>query len=142
MTDAPAREWWELRLPWRRPPLSANDRPHWSTRNRLNQEIKTAAWALSKQARIPRLQAVTLELVWYPGNNRRCDGENIAPTLKALTDGLVSAKVLPDDNSERVLRSSCRAVPRRADPWDSPTPRMILIVRDASVLAPLPHYAP
>lgn len=133
---------WQLRLPWRRPPISLNDRLHHMVRNRLNQEIKQAAWALAKQAKVPPLTAVLLELAWYPGNNRRADGDNLAPTMKALTDGLVAAKVLPDDDGGRVLASTLRAVPRRADPWDSATPRMVLIIRDASVLAPIPHYAP
>lgn len=141
MTTA-AVDTWKLPLPWRRPPLSANDRPHWTVRNRINQEIKTAAWALAKSKRVPHLDAVILELVWYPGNNRHHDGDNMAPTLKALTDGLVAAKVLADDNGERVLDARLRAVPRRLDPFDGNEPRMILVIRDASALAPLPHYGP
>jgi crossover junction endodeoxyribonuclease RusA len=132
---------WAIKLPYRRPPMTENMRwPHPAAKNRVAQQVKQAAWALAKHHRIPALKAIIVELVYYPGNNRRIDGDNLAPTLKYLTDGLVKAAVLPDDNGERVLDSRCRAVPRRADPMDASQPRMMLIVRDASVLAPLPHY--
>lgn len=132
-----------IHLPWRRPPISANDRwPHYAVKARVEQEIKHASWALARKAKIPPLEAILVELVWYPGNNRRVDGDNSAPTLKYLIDGLVKAGVLPDDNSERVLRGSCRAVMRRNDPWNKADARLILAITDASALAPLPHYAP
>jgi hypothetical protein len=132
-----------LHLPWRRPPISANDRwPHYTVKAKIEKEVKLAAWALARRAKVPALDAILVELVWYPGTNRRVDGDNAAPTLKYLIDGLVQAGVLPDDNSERVLRSSCRAVLRRNDPWNKADPRLILAITDASALAPLPHYAP
>lgn len=141
MPDSAAR--WVIQLPWLRPPLSANDRwPHRAVEYRVQQEVKTAAWALAKAKKLPRLHAILIELVWYPADNRRRDGDNIAPTLKYLTDGLVAAKVLPDDNSERVLKSSTRVVIARNDPYDSGKPRLMLVITDASALAPLEDYAP
>jgi hypothetical protein len=134
---------WLLTLPFRRPPLTGNARwSHWSREREAQQKVQTATWALAKQKRLPRLDAITAELVWYKGDNRRADADNIAPTVKPALDGLVKAHVLPDDNSDRVIRSSTRIVLRRDDPYDASTPRLVLVIRDASALAPLPHYAP
>lgn len=133
---------WGLPLPWRRPPISANDRPHWAAKNKLAQEIKTAVGWVARAKKVPKLQAVMVEMVWYPGNNRRVDGENFAPTLKYCVDGLVSVGILPDDDSERVLSSRSRAVIQRNDPLRLTSPRLILVIQDASALAPLPHYGP
>ena len=133
---------WVLLLPYRRLPLSANDRPHYQAKARITAEIRRDAWALAKAHRIPALKAVMVEFIHYPGNNVRHDGGNAAPTLKALIDGLVDAHVLPDDDSSRVLSESLRAVARRDDPYDLKTPRMVLVIRDASALAPLDHYGP
>lgn len=128
---------WVLTLPYRRPPLSLNARyGHWSQPRKLEGNVREAAWALARQQRIPQLEAVTAELVWYPGNNRRYDADNISPTLKPAIDGLVKARVLADDNSTRVLATSQRVVLRRDDPHDSATGRLLLVIRDASALAP------
>lgn len=131
-------EEWVLRLPWRRWPLSMNSRwAHWSAEAKVKQEVKTAAWALARQAKIPPLKAIGLELVYYPGRNIRIDGENGAPTLKYCCDGLILAGVLPDDDSERVLISRSRAVIRRNDPADGAASRMDLVIKDMSALAPI-----
>lgn len=134
---------WLLWLPWGRPPLSLNRQGgHPVTQHAIKQDIKKAAWALAKKRKIPQLSAIIVELVWYPGRNGTFDGDNMAPTLKYLIDGLVQAKVIPDDDSERVLSSRSRAVIRRNDPYDASTPRLILAIQDASALGPLPHYPP
>jgi crossover junction endodeoxyribonuclease RusA len=134
---------WVLHLPWRAPPLSLNRQPgHPVAHSKVKQEVKTASWALAKNARIPALSAIMVELVWYPGRNGTFDGDNMAPTLKYLIDGLVQARVIPDDDSERVLSSRSRAIIRRNDPYDASTPRLVLAIQDASALGPMPHYAP
>lgn len=133
---------WVILLPYRRLPLSANDRLNRYERNTITQEVRKTAWGLAKKHRVPALSAILVEFIHYPGDNRRHDGGNAAPTLKALIDGLVDAHVLPDDNSDRVISESLRAVSRREDPYDLKTSRMVLVIRDASALAPLDHYAP
>lgn len=135
---------WTLPLPWRRPPLNLNQRhAHWAVENKLKQEIKTETAKVARALRVPTLQGVIAELVYYPGNNRVMDSDNIAPTMKAVLDGLRVAHVLPDDDASRVLRTSQRIVLRRDDPYDGKTGRMYLHLLDASALAPtLPHFAP
>lgn len=132
---AVSAETWRLPVPYRRPPLSMNDRTHWSTRNRIAQEVKRAGWAIARGAKIPPLQAVIVELVWFKGDNRRADADNMAPTLKALQDGLVAAKVVPDDSGDRVLSARLSVVLARDDPYPGAGARMELRIRDASVLA-------
>lgn len=124
-------------LNMRRPPLSLNGREHWSVRNRITQDVKRAAWALVKQAKVPTMDAVILELVWFKGDNRRADADNMAPTLKAMQDGLVLAKVLPDDSGDRVLSVRMSVVLRKDDPYPGAGARMELRITDASALAPL-----
>lgn len=135
-------ESWALLLPYRNPPLSGNDRGHTRAMAAAKAEVRRAGWAVAKRARLPKLQAVIAEIIYYPGNNRRRDGINLAPTMKVIMDGIVSAGVLPDDDAERVIRESQRVVYRRDDPYDQATPRLVLVLTDASAMAPLPHYGP
>lgn len=129
---------WRLTLPYRRPPLSLNGREHFMVRNRLAQDVKRAAWALARQHKIPALSAVIVELVWFKGDNRRADADNMASTLKPLQDGLVAARVLPDDSGDRVLSARLSVVLRKDDPYPDSGARMQLRIQDASALAPLP----
>ena len=43
-------------------------------------------------------------MVTWPDKRRR-DVENLAPSVKAMTDGITSAGVLPDDSDEHVWGS-------------------------------------
>ncbi len=88
---------YRLELPWPRPPLSLNHRPHWAAKHRLTQEIRTTTAWLAKQARIPAAERITVTLVWAPGDLRRHDVDNAVPTLKAACDGLVDAGIVRDD---------------------------------------------
>lgn len=126
-----------LCLPYRRPPLTLNGREHWRVRNQITQQVKQAAWALAKQQGVPAMQAVIVELVWFKGDNRRADADNLAATFKPLQDGLVLAKVLPDDSGDRVLSARMSVVLRRDDPYPGAGARMELRITDASALAPL-----
>lgn len=125
---------WELILPYGKPPLSGNSRwGHWSQEREVQAGVKKAVWALARHQRIPQLTTATVELVWLPGTNRRYDADNIAPTLKPAIDGLVAAGVLPDDDSNRVLRTGQRVILRKHDPQDSALARVMLIVTGTPV---------
>jgi len=123
-------------LPYRRPPLTLNDRPHWAVKGRLTKRMRTDAWTLARALKVPTMQAVITELVWFKGDNRRADAVNIAPTLKALEDGLVDAGVLPDDSADRILSSRESVILKRDDPYPERGPRMELRITDCSALAP------
>jgi len=130
-------EQWRLPVPYRRPPLSLNGREHWSVRNRIGKNVRQAAWLLARHHKVPALSAVIVELVWFKGDNRRADADNMAPTLKALQDGLVQAGVVPDDSGDRVISARLSVVLRRDDPYPDSGARMELRIQDASALAPL-----
>lgn len=135
-------EEWAVKLPWLRPPTLANDRRSRGHQSAINTNVKKDAFYCVKRDRVPQLEAIIVQLIWYPGHNGVADSDGLAPTLKYVIDGLVLAKVIPDDDSEYVIASSCRVVKRRNDPFDQATGRTILVIKDASMLAPFTHYAP
>jgi crossover junction endodeoxyribonuclease RusA len=107
-----------LVLPWTRPPITANQRLHWSVRSRLTGEIRsTVAW-LARAAKIPSGRHLTVELVWAPGDRRRRDADNPWPTLKACCDALARGRadligldLVPDDTPEYMEKLPPRIVP-------------------------------
>lgn len=123
-------------LPYRSPPLSLNGRVNRYAANRISQDVKKASWALARSMKIPAMRAVIVELVWFKGDNRRADADNLAATLKPLQDGLVLAHVLPDDSGDRVLSARMSVILKRDDPYPERGPRMELRITDASALAP------
>lgn len=129
-----------VKLPWLRPPLTLNSKGGRAERWRLSVAIKRGVAPLVKMARIPRgIDPVTVELVWYPGNNRVADSDNIALTLKYCIDALVDVGILPQDSPRYVVRTSQRVIPRDLDPADRSTPAMFLVVNTCEY-ADMPHY--
>lgn len=126
---------WPVLLPYRVPPLSLNKHIHHMAEHRLKQRLKADTQLVVRAARLPAFKAITAELVWFKGDNRRADADNIAPTLKPILDGMVAAGVIPEDNANVVLRTSCRIVLKRDDPTPNMGARLVTIVRDMSLLA-------
>ncbi|WP_369068563.1 hypothetical protein [Kineococcus terrestris] len=91
--------------------LTANQREHWRPRAH-----KVAVWRehgriLALTNRLPRgVQRVhVLAVVHYPTTTRNRDVLNLAPTLKALLDGLlVDSGFLPDDNDRHLVGPDLR----------------------------------
>ena len=126
-------------LPWRRPPLTLNFRGSKIERWRLGDTIKRATAMVAKGV-VPRDSApLTVELVWYPGNNKVADSDNIAFTLKYCVDALVSVGTMPDDRPLYVVRTSQRVIPRSLDPYDRTEPAMFLVVNTCTY-DDMPHY--
>ena len=96
---------WTLKLPAGLPLLSLNGREHWAARHRKTQALKDAATVMARQARLPRLQRVSVVAEYQPPNlRRRRDAENTcAPSAKACLDGIVAAGVLEDDECPRYV---------------------------------------
>ena len=93
---------WESRiLPLTRSKLiTANDKMHWGVRARLTKQLRQWGYLLGREgegvARLGLTHArVEVEFA-YPDRRRR-DRSNLAPTVKALMDGLIDAGLLPDD---------------------------------------------
>lgn len=89
-------------------PLTMNSRPHWSVRARVTKLWRGTAHAhaLAQLGRAPserRREPCFVRVSFpVPDPNRRRDPHNLAPTVKAIVDGLVDAGVWPDDNEQWV----------------------------------------
>lgn len=105
--DQGAARTWTLELPAGLPLLSLNGREHWAARHRKAQALKKAAWAVALQAKIPRLERVSVVAEYQPPDLRHRDGDNIAPSAKAAVDGLVAAGILPGDDKRYVTGTYC-----------------------------------
>lgn len=84
--------------------ITSNQRLHWSTRMRRTRMLRAYA---ASEARIHGLagrrlgpSAVTA-LIGYPTTGR-ADPANAAPTVKAIVDGLVDARVWDDDDHSHI----------------------------------------
>ncbi|MGH3503177.1 MAG: hypothetical protein ACRDQA_20120, partial [Nocardioidaceae bacterium] len=60
---------------------------------------------------IPHLQRAHIVAVYQPPDRRRRDPANLYPAVKACVDGLVDARVLPDDDAAHVVGPDMRLAP-------------------------------
>lgn len=98
-------------LPWPKPPLSLNDRDHWRPKAaKVANARAQARWAI-RAARLPAFETVHLTLHWRIPDRRRRDLDNLAATLKPVTDALVDEGRIPDDDWQHVLAATTRIHP-------------------------------
>ena len=69
-------------------------------RAELTKEWRTAFCLLAKQAKIPRLQTIEVDVKVFQKGGRLQDVASCNPAVKAAIDGLVDAGVLVDDSPE------------------------------------------
>ena len=100
--------------------LSLNDREHRMVQFRKAKELKKAAWAMTLGAKVPKLNRVTVAVVYDPPDGRHRDADNLGPTLKAVIDGIAIAvlpaysgkrRAVPGDDSRHVARVSLEIGP-------------------------------
>lgn len=101
-------------LPWKRPPLTGNDRGH--TRFSPFRRVKAEALVMIRAAHLDPIGAACVTLHWRIPDRRRRDADNLGPTLKACQDALVEAGVLPDDSWQHVPAATCRIHPPDGTP--------------------------
>lgn len=106
--------------------MSANARPHWRTARQQTRVLRQMAALELRQGlaevhgsgwRLPTAAApyfararVVVEVAWP--NRRRRDVANVAPTIKALIDGLVTdGHLLPDDDDAHLTGPDLRVAP-------------------------------
>lgn len=95
---------WRIALPVGTPLINANDRMHPVKQSPYIKAIRNTAWALARQAKLPKLQRAYIVYVIHPDTKtRRRDPGNWSPSAKAAVDGLVDAGLLPDDNHTHLL---------------------------------------
>ena len=102
---------WELRLPWDKPPASANDRDHWRVKALKVAHIRSTVANLINSSEFTRDPAPTgcahvrVGLHYWPRDKRRRDPDNlVTPLFKAAVDACVDAHVVPDDTPYYVTR--------------------------------------
>jgi crossover junction endodeoxyribonuclease RusA len=93
---APALTHHVLLLPFTRP-LSLNDRAHWGAKAAMTARWRAATFWAAKEARVPQATGVRVGLIYAPRDSRRRDADNLVAALKPCCDGLVDARVVPDD---------------------------------------------
>jgi crossover junction endodeoxyribonuclease RusA len=84
------------------PLISENSRLHRMERAKRTTKLRSDAYYLAKQAKLPACEWVRVTLHWRPAKKNRRDGENPTPTLKALSDGLTDAALVIDDTKDRM----------------------------------------
>lgn len=89
---------WEFDLPYKRPPLSLNQRMHWAQKAKITKELRMLARL--KTRTVPDLGRCRVTLVWYVNDRRRRDEDNPIVTLKALADGVTDSEVVEDDTHD------------------------------------------
>lgn len=88
---------WLLELPQTKP-MSLNDRDHWRVKADKTSEYVDTTIVLVRQAKVPKLQKISVLLAYGPKDRRVRDPLNLVQTLKAVEDAIVRAGVVPDDN--------------------------------------------
>lgn len=109
--------------------LTANQRLHWSTRMRRTRMLRAYA---ASEARIHGLAgrrlgpSIVTAMIGYPTKGR-ADPTNAEPTVKAIIDGLVDARVWDDDDH---LHIPSVAFTRATDKTPKGTHRVTLIIQE------------
>lgn len=83
--------------------LNANQRHHWTKRRDLTRYWRLAANAEARREGIRGLDRAHVVVTYHRADRRTFDPANLAPTSKAIVDGLVDAGVWPDDNYRHVI---------------------------------------
>lgn len=102
---------WTVELPPGLPLLNANRRVHWRIRHERTRGIRWATRLIANEAEIPALQRAHIIGEFRPPDRRRRDIANMYPSFKAAVDGLVDARVLPDDSDEHLVGPDMRVGP-------------------------------
>lgn len=100
----------EARQPAKR--ISMNDRGNWRTGHKLTKAWKEHAWAMALRDRPPEITSLASVQIDFGVTDpqRRRDPHNMAPTQKAIVDGLTLARFWPDDDSIHVTVPEARYV--------------------------------
>lgn len=134
---------WTLRLVYPKLPLSLNDRAHWAEVARSKRNLRDRVRLLARQQKIPRLDAIHVQMHWTPAVKRNRDEDNCMLTQKVMVDGLRDYRptkrdpigwtgVVPDDTPEHVTWSP----PILHDPDPKVTERLWLVITEVAACTP------
>ena len=96
-----------LEIPMLPPPeLNPNARGFWTERHAAARDFRKAAWAIAYNANpshdvMFRKVVIKVTLV-YPNHQVTPDPDNLITMLKPALDGIVDAKIIPNDTKEEI----------------------------------------
>ena len=84
--------------------ISMNDRLHHHKQARRARDLRTLGFIHGRGRTMLTEPAIRHVIIGWPDNRRR-DAENLAPTAKHLTDGLVDSGWIADDDGQHIIES-------------------------------------
>lgn len=114
--DAAAPLAWFAEVPlspeaWKQYRISANDPKggHWAPGSKKVEFWRTLGAAVARAERAPKLSRGRVVVSFrFPARTYTKEVSNLQPTVKALVDGLVDARVFPEDNDGVVFGQDAR----------------------------------
>lgn len=90
--------------------INSNDRyTHWAIRAEKTRAWRLVAKIAAHNAGLPKgLKRAHITCTIHKTTNRSYDAGNLAPTAKAIIDGLIDHNLLPDDSNEYVVGPDMR----------------------------------
>ena len=82
--------------------MSLNDREHWRVKAKRTKNWRTAAFIAARNAGTRNVGPSLVQITFSVGRNVKRDAHNMAPTIKAVVDGLTDAGCWPDDDTGHV----------------------------------------
>ena len=109
--------------------ISANQRLHHFARNRLTQEWRQAAHMYAIANKLQRMDRAKITItIGFPTNHKR-DVSNYQPTAKAIIDGLMDYRLLPDDNDVHLVGPDLR----RGDKVSTAVPTLVVDIQELCI---------
>lgn len=97
---------WTIEIAGRPPTINAERSAHWRAHRAKTKEIRFAAQMLAIAEGIPRQQRIAIHARPILKGHRSQDVGACMPGVKAAIDGLVDAKIIPDDTPEHLVALS------------------------------------
>lgn len=88
--------------------LNRDRNHHWAKRHPRDEETKGEARNLALVAKLPRANRISVSAQPIQRGGNKADALAVTETTKAFIDGLVLAKVIPDDSEEYLRQVSQR----------------------------------
>ena len=95
----------EIDLPLHKgkPPLTLNQRLHWSEKARRTKMIRQVVAWRAAALKLGLCEHISVSMHYAPGDNRwRREGDNLVASMKPAVDALVDAGIVVDDDPRHV----------------------------------------
>ena len=105
--------------------MSMNDREHWRRKAERTKAWRTCAFVAARNAGVRNVGPSFVQVTFSVGRDVKRDPHNMAPTIKAIVDGLTDAGCWPDDDSSHVaivdplfVKRPGQSVEVQLTPWE------------------------